>query len=141
MAPTAPPRVESDPTIRARPGETPTAFAIRCIQAETWDKAVHHVEGSLFAEVKRAAMRDNPYRDLPDAQSVDAATSITQGDVQVDYQHTHQSARDGSPAMLISQTATTVTLVNEDGDEWTDPRDQWQVIPPGATSNEGATRG
>ena len=75
MAPTTPPRVESDPTLRVRPGETPTAFAIRCIQAETWDKAIHHVEGSLFTEVKRAAMRDNPYRDSPDAQREGTASS------------------------------------------------------------------
>ena len=56
---------ENDVTLQAREGETPTAFAIRCIKAEAWDEAIHHVEGSLFQEVKRAAMRDNPYRDFP----------------------------------------------------------------------------
>ena len=46
------------------------------------------------------------------------------------YRHTHVSVNDGSPAMFVSQTEDTITLVNEDGFEWTDPRDQWEHIEP-----------
>lgn len=45
-----------------------------------------------------------------------------------DYDHTHESALDGSPAMVVTQTDTTITLINEDGYRWTDPLDQWRPI-------------
>ena len=43
------------------------------------------------------------------------------------YQHTHQSIRDHSPAMFISEDneAGTYTLMNEDGYVWTDSQDLW----------------
>lgn len=44
------------------------------------------------------------------------------------YYHTHASKRDQSPAMLVSETETTITLMNECGDTWTDPKDQWADI-------------
>ena len=44
------------------------------------------------------------------------------------YKDTHVSANDGSPAMLVRQDHTTITLVNEDGYEWTDPIWQWRPI-------------
>lgn len=44
------------------------------------------------------------------------------------YQHTHQSVRDSSPAMVVFQTKNTITLVNEDGDQWTDPLSRWDEI-------------
>lgn len=44
------------------------------------------------------------------------------------YKHTHASVRDGSPAMLVSQTGDSITLVNEDGFEWTDPLTNWRPI-------------
>ena len=47
----------------------------------------------------------------------------------MNYEATHQSVRDGSPAMWVSMTHDTITLVNEDGFEWTDPRDQWVWLP------------
>lgn len=31
-------------------------------KAEGWDEAVHHVEPYLTGAIKRAAMKDNPYR-------------------------------------------------------------------------------
>lgn len=46
------------------------------------------------------------------------------------YEATHTSAFDGSDAMLVSQDAETVTLTNEDGYEWTDPRAHWCPISP-----------
>lgn len=46
----------------------------------------------------------------------------------MNYNHTHASVYDGSPAMVVSTTDTTITLVNEDGFEWTDPIDQWKPI-------------
>jgi hypothetical protein len=46
----------------------------------------------------------------------------------VTYVHTHVSARDGSPAMVVSQDATTITLVNEDGFRWTDPLADWHDL-------------
>jgi hypothetical protein len=46
----------------------------------------------------------------------------------VNYQHTHESVRDKSPAMLVRQDEATITLVNEDGFEWTDPAGQWRPI-------------
>lgn len=45
-----------------------------------------------------------------------------------EYRHTHESALDGSPAMLVAQDAQTITLVNEDGYAWTDPLSQWRPI-------------
>lgn len=45
-----------------------------------------------------------------------------------EYDHTHESVRDGSPAMIVSQTAETITLVNEDGFQWTDPLENWRPI-------------
>lgn len=44
------------------------------------------------------------------------------------YTHTHTSTGDGSPAMVVRQDATTITLVNEEGYQWTDPLDQWEPI-------------
>lgn len=44
------------------------------------------------------------------------------------YRHTHESVHDYSPAMVVSQTDTHITLVNEDGFEWTDHRDDWEPI-------------
>lgn len=44
------------------------------------------------------------------------------------YEATHQSANDGSPAMMLRQDDTTITLVNEDGFEWTDPRGDWDEV-------------
>ena len=52
------------------------------------------------------------------------------------YEATHTSAFDGSDAMLVSQDAETITLINEDGYEWTEPRAHWCPIPP-----EGSTDG
>ena len=59
-----------------------------------------------------------------------------------EYDHTHESAHDGSPAMLVSQTAETITLVNEDGFQWTDPIEDWRPIPSGDpdAAGEGHTR-
>lgn len=45
------------------------------------------------------------------------------------YEHTHESVDDGSPAMLVSQTTVTITLVNEEGHQWTDPLAEWRPIP------------
>lgn len=42
-----------------------------------------------------------------------------------EYFHTHESVRDASLAMCKSQTWDTITLINEDGDIWTDPMSQW----------------
>jgi hypothetical protein len=44
------------------------------------------------------------------------------------YRHTHESVRDGSPAMRLMQDDHTITLVNEDGDVWVDPSDRWRPI-------------
>lgn len=55
---------------------------------------------------------------------------------ELDYAATHVSAADGSDAMLVRQTATTITLVNEDGYEWTDPAEQWLSV-----STTAATEG
>jgi hypothetical protein len=44
------------------------------------------------------------------------------------YRRTHQSTTDASPAMLVSSTDQTVTLMNEDGFEWSDSADQWEEI-------------
>ena len=46
----------------------------------------------------------------------------------MNYTPTHQSRFDQSPAMLVSETMTTITLVNEDGFEWTDFTDRWELI-------------
>lgn len=51
------------------------------------------------------------------------------------YYHSHTSVGDGSPAMVLSQTWTEITLQNEDGYVWTDPIEQWvrienPVYPP-----------
>lgn len=46
----------------------------------------------------------------------------------MNYEHTHQSTIDGSPAMLVSQTSDTITLMNEDGFQWTDPSNEWTPI-------------
>lgn len=51
----------------------------------------------------------------------------------MDYTHTHQSVRDGSAAMRVSEGHGTITLVNEDGFYWTDPADQW--VPIGGSEN------
>lgn len=42
-----------------------------------------------------------------------------------DYVPTHRSKQDGSEAMLDT---TGICLINEDGDQWTDPADQWEPI-------------
>lgn len=44
------------------------------------------------------------------------------------YRHTHVSRFDQSPAMLVSSDETTMTMVNEDGFEWTDPIGHWLPI-------------
>lgn len=44
------------------------------------------------------------------------------------YYHSHASVNDDSPAMVVSHTHETITLVNEDGFVWTDPIDQWKRI-------------
>jgi hypothetical protein len=44
------------------------------------------------------------------------------------YKYTHVSVRDQSPAMYVDSTDSTITLVNEDGFEWTDPIDQWEEV-------------
>lgn len=44
------------------------------------------------------------------------------------YKHTHASYNDGSTAMMVSETKDTITLVNEDGYEWTDPHGQWILL-------------
>lgn len=46
----------------------------------------------------------------------------------MNYQHTHRSVHDGSPAMRVSQTIDSITLVNEDGLEWTDNINEWRTI-------------
>lgn len=46
----------------------------------------------------------------------------------MNYRHTHASVNDGSMAMLVDEGEETITLVNEDGYEWTDPIDQWEPI-------------
>ena len=46
-----------------------------------------------------------------------------------DYEHTHYSVIDGSPAMRVRSDLDTITLVNEDGYVWTDPVEQWKEIP------------
>lgn len=45
----------------------------------------------------------------------------------MNYEATHQSLRDSSPAMFISEDndADTYTLMNECGDVWTDPQGYW----------------
>lgn len=45
----------------------------------------------------------------------------------MNYEHTHESIRDGSPAMFISEDneANTYTLMNEDGEVWTASQDHW----------------
>lgn len=52
----------------------------------------------------------------------------------MNYEATHASVRDNSTAMVVSRTAHTITLINEDGYEWTDPSWQWFRIdePDGA---------
>lgn len=44
------------------------------------------------------------------------------------YKDTHISVFDGSPAMVVSQNEETITLINEDGFEWTDPLSHWAPI-------------
>jgi len=56
---------------------------------------------------------------------------LPEKDAPMPYQATHVSVHDGSDAMLVSQGGATITLVNEDGYAWTDPRDQWCPILPG----------
>ena len=46
----------------------------------------------------------------------------------MNYEPTHQSHEDGSPAMMVSETEDTITLVNEDGFQWTDPTEMWCPI-------------
>lgn len=46
------------------------------------------------------------------------------------YRHTHVSTTDGSPAMLVQQDDDQITLMNEDGFEWTDPASDWRPIEP-----------
>lgn len=45
----------------------------------------------------------------------------------MNYETTHQSVLDDSPAMFISEDneAGTYTLMNEDGYTWTDSQDLW----------------
>lgn len=44
------------------------------------------------------------------------------------YEANVESVKDGSPAMWLRFTDKTIDLVNEDGYEWTDPRDQWRFL-------------
>lgn len=44
------------------------------------------------------------------------------------YEHTHVSTGDGSPAMLVETDGEKITLVNEDGHQWTDPASDWRPI-------------
>lgn len=51
------------------------------------------------------------------------------------YYHSHTSVNDGSPAMVLAHTWTTIWLQNEDGHVWSDPIGQWErienpVFPP-----------
>lgn len=48
----------------------------------------------------------------------------------MNYRATHVSVHDGSDAMEISrdESAGTITLVNEDGYEWTDPLADWEAL-------------
>lgn len=41
------------------------------------------------------------------------------------YKDTHYSVNDGSTAMLVSETEDTITLVNEDGHQWTTSKAYW----------------
>jgi hypothetical protein len=43
---------------------SPETFAawLAAERAEVWAEAIHHVEPMLYPSMKRAAMRDNPYR-------------------------------------------------------------------------------
>lgn len=58
----------------------------------------------------------------------DAAPHEESEDGFFNYKHTHESVEDGSPAMLVRQDDTTITLINEDGTTWTDPLSQWRAI-------------
>jgi hypothetical protein len=47
----------------------------------------------------------------------------------VHYRHTHESVRDGSPAMQVGDAGEDlIILINEDGHVWTDPVVQWRPI-------------
>lgn len=52
------------------------------------------------------------------------------------YKHTHESIRDGSPAMLVTtfNDGDLLLLTNEDGYEWRDPA--WRWAPVGTLSVE-----
>lgn len=61
--------------------------------------------------------------------TLDVPWNINQGEGLVEdsfeYVHTHRSVHDSSPAMKIGDA---IILVNENGDRWTDPADQWEPI-------------
>lgn len=44
------------------------------------------------------------------------------------WEPTHYSRKDGSGAVMLTGNRLTgmITLVNENGDEWTDPADEWE---------------
>lgn len=48
---------------------------------------------------------------------------------QITYKPTHRSVRDGSEAMKIGGTHSTITLINENGDVWTNMIGMWEPIP------------
>lgn len=45
-----------------------------------------------------------------------------------DWEPTHYSRKDGSGAVMVigNKFNRTITLVNENGDQWTDPIDEWE---------------
>lgn len=48
----------------------------------------------------------------------------------MNYKATHESVNDGSTAMMVSENYKDyITLVNEDGFEWTDHIEGWKPIP------------
>ncbi len=46
----------------------------------------------------------------------------------MNYSPTHVSRNDGSPAMMVSETETRITLANEEGYRWIDDKSDWLVI-------------
>lgn len=49
----------------------------------------------------------------------------------MNYKETHVSRDDHSTAMLVFQGDFSITLVNEDGYQWTDPLGHWHSIEAG----------
>jgi len=54
------------------------------------------------------------------------------------YKHTHVSYFDGSPAMLVRERKGAVRMMNECGDQWSDPA--WWWIPIGSETQEDYDR-